>query len=225
MPEINRDRLAKVLELLASSHDGEALAAARRAAAMVKASGVQWAGVLEVGGAAPIMVEVGGGNTDLAYARGVDDGFKIGREEGLKEGLRKASAGSIEASDVDCWELLRRIRRDRGVPMPAGIRDPMESGWSVRERAYVNAILEVEVGRECRGIADSSPATAAGPARPAAAAGEPAPKPKDESKKARASPSASASASASAKEKAKTAAKAGTATKAKAAAKPKSMTR
>lgn len=45
---LNRLQLAKILELLSSEHDGEALAAARRADAMVKASGEDWAKLLGV---------------------------------------------------------------------------------------------------------------------------------------------------------------------------------
>jgi hypothetical protein len=45
---LNRLQLAKILELLSSEHDGEALSAARRADAMVKASGEDWAAVLGV---------------------------------------------------------------------------------------------------------------------------------------------------------------------------------
>ncbi|MEO8558915.1 MAG: hypothetical protein ABI439_07625 [Rhodospirillales bacterium] len=45
---LNRQQLAKILELLSSEHDGEALAAARRADAMVKASGEDWAALLGV---------------------------------------------------------------------------------------------------------------------------------------------------------------------------------
>jgi len=45
---VNRQQLAKILEMLSSAHDGEALAAARRADAMVKASGEDWAALLGV---------------------------------------------------------------------------------------------------------------------------------------------------------------------------------
>ncbi len=45
---LNRQQLAKILEMLSSAHDGEALAAARRADAMVKASGEDWAALLGV---------------------------------------------------------------------------------------------------------------------------------------------------------------------------------
>jgi hypothetical protein len=43
---VNRQQLAKILELMRSTHDGEALAAARRADALVKASGMDWAHLL-----------------------------------------------------------------------------------------------------------------------------------------------------------------------------------
>jgi len=39
---LNRQQLAKILELMGSIHDGEALAAARRAHMLVKNSGVSW---------------------------------------------------------------------------------------------------------------------------------------------------------------------------------------
>ena len=39
---LNRQQLAKILELMGSVHDGEALAAARRAHMLVKNSGVSW---------------------------------------------------------------------------------------------------------------------------------------------------------------------------------------
>ncbi len=52
---INRQQLAKILELMGSSHDGEALAAARRADALIKASGQDWAAVL---GAQPAIAPI-----------------------------------------------------------------------------------------------------------------------------------------------------------------------
>jgi len=45
---VNRQQLAKILELMGSAHDGEALAAARRADALIKASGLDWAQLLGV---------------------------------------------------------------------------------------------------------------------------------------------------------------------------------
>ena len=45
---VNRQQLAKILELLGSAHDGEALVAARRADAMVKAGAEDWASLLGV---------------------------------------------------------------------------------------------------------------------------------------------------------------------------------
>jgi hypothetical protein len=45
---VNRRQLAKVLEMLGSAHDGEVLAAARRADALVKTSGEDWAALLGV---------------------------------------------------------------------------------------------------------------------------------------------------------------------------------
>lgn len=43
---VNRSQLAKILELLGSAHDGEALSAARRAHALVKAEGESWESLL-----------------------------------------------------------------------------------------------------------------------------------------------------------------------------------
>lgn len=43
---LNRQQLAKILELMGSAHDGEALAAARRAHMLVKNSGLSWQTVL-----------------------------------------------------------------------------------------------------------------------------------------------------------------------------------
>ncbi len=43
---LNRQQLAKILELMGSAHDGEALAAARRAHMLVKNSGTTWQAVL-----------------------------------------------------------------------------------------------------------------------------------------------------------------------------------
>lgn len=43
---LNRQQLAKILELMGSAHDGEALAAARRAHMLVKNSGESWEGLL-----------------------------------------------------------------------------------------------------------------------------------------------------------------------------------
>lgn len=46
---LDRSRLAKLLELVGSSFDGEAFNAARKAHAMVKASGLSWEKILEDG--------------------------------------------------------------------------------------------------------------------------------------------------------------------------------
>lgn len=46
MPAINRSQLAKILGMLDSAHDGEALNAARQAVKMVKEAGTTWAEVL-----------------------------------------------------------------------------------------------------------------------------------------------------------------------------------
>ena len=46
MPTFNRATLAKVLEILDSSHAGEALAAAKLASAMVREAGLTWDDVL-----------------------------------------------------------------------------------------------------------------------------------------------------------------------------------
>ena len=39
---LDRDRLAKILAMLSSNHDGERLAAVNRAASMLQAAGVRW---------------------------------------------------------------------------------------------------------------------------------------------------------------------------------------
>ena len=54
---LNRRQLAKILELLGSAHDGEVLAAARRAEALVKAAGEDWASVLGVQAPAGSMLD------------------------------------------------------------------------------------------------------------------------------------------------------------------------
>lgn len=51
---LDRIQLAKILELLGSAHDGEALAAARRAHALVKSAGESWESVLADRQAAPV---------------------------------------------------------------------------------------------------------------------------------------------------------------------------
>jgi hypothetical protein len=54
---LNRQQLAKILELMGSIHDGEALAAARRATLLVKNSGVSWETLL---GAQSVSLPVNG---------------------------------------------------------------------------------------------------------------------------------------------------------------------
>lgn len=44
---LNRQQLAKILELMGSAHDGEALAAARRAHMLVRNSGETWESLLD----------------------------------------------------------------------------------------------------------------------------------------------------------------------------------
>jgi len=44
--ELDRDKLAKVLGMLGSSHDGEALAAARTADSLIRETGLTWQRVL-----------------------------------------------------------------------------------------------------------------------------------------------------------------------------------
>ncbi len=46
MPKLDRDKLLKLLALMDSDQDGEALAAARKAAAMVAAAGLRWEDVI-----------------------------------------------------------------------------------------------------------------------------------------------------------------------------------
>jgi hypothetical protein len=50
--ELDRDKLAKVLGMLASPHDGESLAAGRAADALVRAVGATWETVLSDSGIA-----------------------------------------------------------------------------------------------------------------------------------------------------------------------------
>lgn len=57
---LNRQQLAKILELMGSAHDGEALAAARRAHMLVKNSGLNWQTVL---GAQTATLAPGGAKT------------------------------------------------------------------------------------------------------------------------------------------------------------------
>ena len=45
--DFDRDRLAKLLGLVGSAHDGEALAAARKAHALITAAGMTWGEVIE----------------------------------------------------------------------------------------------------------------------------------------------------------------------------------
>lgn len=52
---VDRIQLAKILEMLGSAHDGEALSAARRAHALIKAEGQSWEALL-AGGAEPAPV-------------------------------------------------------------------------------------------------------------------------------------------------------------------------
>jgi hypothetical protein len=54
---LNRQQLAKILELMGSVHDGEALAAARRANLLVKNSGVSWETLL---GAQSVSLQMNG---------------------------------------------------------------------------------------------------------------------------------------------------------------------
>lgn len=58
---LNRQQLAKILELMGSVHDGEALAAARRAHMLVKNSGVSWDTLL---GAQSISLAKNGGTAE-----------------------------------------------------------------------------------------------------------------------------------------------------------------
>ena len=45
-PALDRERLARVLGLMGSSHDGEALAAARKACALIRVAGLTWPEIL-----------------------------------------------------------------------------------------------------------------------------------------------------------------------------------
>ena len=58
---LDRDRLAKLLGMLGSAHDGEVVAAARRADAMVRASGLTWRAIVVANDAQPQLDPAGFG--------------------------------------------------------------------------------------------------------------------------------------------------------------------
>jgi hypothetical protein len=72
-------KIAKILGMIGSAHDGEALAAARMANSMVKAAGVQWADVIVDARALPAPAKV----SDLEMAEAVADNLELFDEKSV----------------------------------------------------------------------------------------------------------------------------------------------
>lgn len=93
---LDRVRLAKLLGLLGSAHDGERDNAARFATDLVRESGETWETVLKANGAAGDGAQFT--KDDLAYA--YDRGYREGRNEGVQEGMAQERASRGPGSFV-----------------------------------------------------------------------------------------------------------------------------
>ena len=86
------DKLVKLLRMMISSHDHEALAAARRACGLLQAEGADWGDVVG-GGSAPEL-------SQDQMRRIHEAGFRAGYEKGVEAG-RQIGAGRLWQSGAD----------------------------------------------------------------------------------------------------------------------------
>ncbi|MDF3074517.1 MAG: hypothetical protein K0S54_2184 [Alphaproteobacteria bacterium] len=104
---LNRQQLAKILELMGSVHDGEALAAARRATLLVRNSGVSWETLL---GAQSVTLPVNGVHAAAAP-----------RPE-------RPRPGTGHGRELTSYEMLYALLHSNRTPVPVKRRlKPMET--------------------------------------------------------------------------------------------------
>lgn len=126
-----RERLGKVLGMTGSSHDGEVLAAVRRAQSIMAGAKLSWSDLL---GAQP--QQQGG--------RNFEDGFRAGFERGVAKGRVEGRAEAMAA------KARERVAEPEGhaahdADLLAKLRDLTEEDYGVRltdwEQAFVDDIL------------------------------------------------------------------------------------
>lgn len=138
-PEI-RERLGKVLGMTGSSHDGEVLAAVRRAQSIMVGAKLSWSDLL---GAQP--QQQSGQNFEDGFRAGFERGVAKGRVEGRAEAMaskaqeRVAEPEGHAADDIDLYEKLKAV-----AATEFGVR---LSDW---ERSFVEDVL----GRGYYGFTD-----------------------------------------------------------------------
>lgn len=112
------DKLIKLLRMMTSSHDHEALSAARRACGLLQAEGADWGDVVG-GGSAPEL-------SQDQMRRIHEAGFKAGYEKGVEAG-RQIGAGRL-------WQS--------GAEAPASKRDEVGDDFGRLRRALEAAESE-----------------------------------------------------------------------------------
>lgn len=106
MTSLNRIKLAKVLAMTGSQHDGERAAAAALAARMVRDAGLTWDALLSGGGAAPM-----GSPADRGAAWA--DGYARGKADAARAAQAAARAAEAEQAGGDRnWEHFKSNNPD-----------------------------------------------------------------------------------------------------------------
>ncbi len=113
-------KLGRLLGLLGSSFDAEALAAARKANEIVRSSGKSWFDLLS---AEPVLPEA-------AMRKLYDAGFQAGVEHGRAEAEAMAAGPAWQA--VDSEDLWGGEDPRRHAPHLAGVIDQLEALWARR---------------------------------------------------------------------------------------------
>jgi hypothetical protein len=101
------DRLRKLLGMLGSAHDGEALNAARKVNELVRRNGVAWADVIAPTGARPCTP----GDSDDLIAVCLDSGEVNGWETDFLVGVRGQRQPLSKKQRAILDKLVARIRR------------------------------------------------------------------------------------------------------------------
>lgn len=145
-----RERLGKVLGMTGSSHDGEVLAAVRRAQSIMAGAKLSWSDLL---GAQP--QQQGGRNFEDGFRAGFERGVAKGRVEGRAEATaakaqeRVAEPEGHAAGDANLFAKLRGLSEEAyGINLSDWERNFVEDvlgrgyyGFTEKQRSVVVRIL------------------------------------------------------------------------------------
>lgn len=116
----NREKLAKVLAMAGSQHDGERANAAALADRMVKAAGLTWDRVLAVGG----------GASRQTFNTGHHSAYQAGFDAGVKAAARGAAAE--QRSGEQRWDEFAEANPELAAWITKGAKRGLEFAKSLR---------------------------------------------------------------------------------------------